>query len=78
MLFLAFSSIQCEGEAEIEGNDWKSCRRSLQSQTGLGGLVATFVLAKLMLGIAPKKYLDKHTINLKKIVRMELNLRGVS
>ena len=78
MTFLAFSSIQCDGEAEIEGKDWKSCTRSLYSQTGLGGMVSTYIVAKLISGIAPKSYLDKHTISLKKIEKMDLNIQEVS
>ena len=78
LVFLAFSSIQCLNEATVEGHDWRECKRSLYSQTGLGGLVVEFTILLLVSGIAPKKYIDRHIIKPKKIATMDLNLKEVS
>ena len=77
LIFLAFSSIQCLNEASVEGEDWTECKRSLYSQTGLGGLVAEYTILLLMSGVAPKKYIDRHIIKPKKIATMHLNLEEV-
>ena len=74
LLFLAFSSLQCKSEASLEGQSWKKCRRGLYAQAGLGCLVAIFVIIKLVAGVAPRKYLDKHTITIEKITTLDLNL----
>ena len=78
LLFLAFSSIQCVYEAKLEGKDWKACKRSLYSQTGLGGLVALYTIITLMSGVVPRKYIEQHIVKSKKIIRMDLNLKEVS
>ena len=57
LIFLAFSSVQCLNEASAEGHDWTECKRSLYSQTGLGGLVAEYTIIELVSGIAPRKYI---------------------
>ena len=53
------------------------CKRSLYSQTGLGGLVAEYTILLLVSGIAPRKYIDRHIIKLKKIATMDLNVKEV-
>ena len=77
LLFLAFSSVQCLNEATIEGLGWTECKRSLFSQTGLGGLIALYRIIEIVSGIAPKKYIDRHIIKPKKIATMDLNLEEV-
>ena len=81
--FLAFSSIQCLSEAKVEAekdgfnwneNSWLLCKRSLFSQTGLGCLVASYTIITLITGMAPKKYIERHTVDIKKIVTMSLTL----
>ena len=74
LAFLAFSSIQCESEARIEGRSWEDCNRSLYSQAGLGGLVTLFTVITLVSGVAPKRYIEKHTIKIRDIVTMNLNV----
>ena len=59
-------------------NSWTACRRSLYSQTGLGGLVAEYTILLLVSGIAPRKYIDRHIIKPKKIVTLDLNVKEVS
>ena len=78
LIFLAFSSVQCLNEASVEGLDWTECKRSLYSQTGLGGLVAEYTVLLLVSGVAPRKYIDRHIIKPKKIVMMNLNVKEVS
>ena len=77
LLFLAFSSVQCLNEANVEGLGWTECKRSLYSQNGLGGLVAEYTILLLVSGIAPRKYIDRHMIKPKKIAAMDLNLEEV-
>ena len=77
LIFLAFSSIQCVNEANVEGRDWRECKRSLYSQTGLGSLVAEYTIIMLVSGVAPRKYIDRHIIKPKKIATMDLNLEEV-
>ena len=43
LAFLALSSIQCINEANMTGKPLEYCKRSLWSQSGLGGLVAIYV-----------------------------------
>ena len=78
LVFIAFSSVQCLNEASVEGHNWTECKRSLSSQTGLGGLVAEYTILLLVSGVAPRKYIDRHMIKLKKIATMNLNLEEVS
>ena len=78
LVFLAFSSIQCMNAASIEGHDWTACKRTLYSQTGLGGLVAEVTIITLASGVAPRKYVDRHIIKAEKIATMDLNLKEVS
>ena len=75
LAFIAFSSIQCASEAKLQGNDWKECKRSLLSQTGLGGLVGLYTVISLVSSIAPKRYIDRHTIKLERIAIMDLNVK---
>ena len=78
LVFLAFSSVQCLSEARVEGGgDWKACKRSLYSQTGLGGLVALYTIIMFMTGVAPKRYIDRHIIKPKMIAKMDLDLEEV-
>ena len=77
-VFLTFPSIQCVNEAWIEGRDWTACRRSLYSQTGLGGMVALYTTIELVSGVVPRKYVDRRVIKPKKIATMNLNLKEVS
>ena len=74
LAFLAFSSIQCESEAKLEYRDWSDCNRSLYSQAGLGGLVSLFTIITLVSGVAPKRYIEKHTIKTRDIVTMNLKI----
>lgn len=78
LVFLAFSSVQCISEANIEGHSWRVCKRCLYSQTGLGALVALFTIITLVSGVAPRKYIDRHTIKPKNILKMDLNMEEVS
>lgn len=46
--------------------------RSLYAQTGLGAMVAIFVVIKLMSGIIPKHLIQKHIVSVEKIVTMNM------
>ena len=107
LLFLAFSSVECESEARyvwvkrrflskgsrlrarsnfnvaslrsifecrprysLKGLSWTECRRGLYAQEGLSGLVALFVIIKLVAGSAPKRYVDRHIIKLRKVATL--------
>ena len=67
----------CHPRHRLEGRSWKECRRGLHAQAGLGGLVSLYVLIKLVSGVAPKKYVDRHTVKLKKVVTLELSLEEI-
>ena len=41
---------------------------------GLSGLVAIYTIITLVAGIVPKKYINRHTINTKKVAILDLNL----
>ncbi|GMH88119.1 hypothetical protein TL16_g11064 [Triparma laevis f. inornata] len=88
LAFLIFSAIQCEGEVDKLGKcrkwdenhkeyevpcDWRQCNRTLYAQTGLGMMVAVYVGVKIVSGLAPKRLLNKHTVQANKIVAMDLN-----
>ena len=73
IVFLAFSSIQCYSEANQNGDEWYECKRSLWSQTGLGGMIAGVTIVLLVGGIAPPKYIERHTPKIQKIASMDLN-----
>jgi len=72
--FLLFASIQCHITASAEGESWRTCRRTLYSQTGLGGMICFFILLKAVSGMAPRHLLEKHMVSLKRVVTMNLNV----
>ncbi|GMH88692.1 hypothetical protein TrST_g13661 [Triparma strigata] len=89
LAFLIFRAIQCKGEVrEMERCvawdenhqeyeikcDWRQCNRTLFAQTGLGMMVTIYIGVKIISGLAPKRILDKHIVQTKKIVAMDLNL----
>ena len=41
---------------------------------GFGALMTTYTIIKLVAGIAPKKYVDRHILKLKRIVTLDLSL----
>ena len=43
------------------------------SQTGLSGILALFVAIKLVARIVPRRYLDRHIIQVKDVVAMNLS-----
>ena len=74
LAFLLFASIQCDANAKEAGLRWQQCRRTLFSQTGLGGLVAIFGIIKLVSGVVPLHILTKHTVSMEKVVAMNVRL----
>ena len=83
--FLIFSSIQCDFEIQHSkygdgsdpnpnGPNWKACKRTLYSQTGLGIRVVIYIAGKIISGIAPPRILDRHNFNVKKVIAMDMNL----
>ena len=72
LAFLMFSSVQCENEARMNGRDWRDCKRSLFSQSGLGGMISLFTIIKLLSGIVPKKYIEKHIVTIEMFMSMKL------
>ncbi|GMH76044.1 hypothetical protein TL16_g06953 [Triparma laevis f. inornata] len=70
LVFLIFSSIQCDNESET----WEQCNRTLYAQTGLGYFVVLGIGIKMVSEIAPKQYLDRHVVSMKKVLAMKLTV----
>ena len=44
------------------------------SQAGLGGLVSLFTVITLVSGVAPKRYIERHTVKTRDVVTMNLKV----
>ncbi|GMH84162.1 hypothetical protein TL16_g09835 [Triparma laevis f. inornata] len=74
LAFLMFSSIQCDiSMTNYENQSWRECKRTTYSQTGVGVMVAFFILLKIIGGVIPKKVLAKHFVSIRQIISMNLN-----
>ena len=77
LVFLLFSSLQCDvSNTDFHWREeWKECRRTLYSQTGLGCLSALYYVLKVVSGVVPLRILDRHILKSADIVAMNLNSR---
>lgn len=74
LAFLMFSSIQCDiSMTNYENQSWRECKRTTYSQTGVGVMVAFFIMLKIIAGVIPKKVLAKHFVSIRQIISMNLN-----
>ncbi|GMI03001.1 hypothetical protein TrLO_g8871 [Triparma laevis f. longispina] len=73
ILFLGVESSRCY--ADLDPDETKDeCNRSLKSQTGLGMLVAIFVIIKVSSGAVPPQILSRHLVSPRQILTMDLNM----
>ena len=77
LTFFAFSSVQCLSEASLENLESSECNRTLTSQTGLAGLVGLYTIIMLVAGMAPREYIERHTLKVRKLLTMQLNAEEV-
>mmetsp|Transcript_2598 Transcript_2598/g.4916 ORF Transcript_2598/g.4916 Transcript_2598/m.4916 type:complete len:1010 (+) Transcript_2598:83-3112(+) len=75
LIFLVFSSIQCDTATMAEGEGWENCRRTLYSQTGLGCLTALVIVLRLVSGVVPPKIMKRHVLGPDRIVTMDLSVK---
>ena len=47
--------VNIPARCSVEGLNWRACKRSLYSQTGLGVLVGLYTVITLVSGVAPKR-----------------------
>ena len=69
-----FGSIQCD---RANDGDWGQCERTLYSQTGLSFIVGAYTTIKILTGVVPKKILDKHTVSLKDVLGVTMDVEAV-
>ncbi|GMI13078.1 hypothetical protein TrLO_g1890 [Triparma laevis f. longispina] len=72
LTFLIFTSIQCERSV---GGEWRQCKRTLVSQTGLGGIIGGFVAFRILSGLVPAAILRRRSVSPKKLLSMHLTSR---